>query len=89
MVHQCNECDSSFREKKNMQQHMKKRHGLKKYKCGYCNDRFENRSSITIHEKKKHENALFKCEQCEVNTLHLEKIDYGNISDPNIGIRSM
>ena len=42
MVHQCNECDSSFREKKNLQQHMRKRHGLKRYKCGYCNDRFDN-----------------------------------------------
>ena len=52
MGHQCNECDSSFHEKKTLQQHMKKRHGLKKYKCGYCNDRFDNRTSRTRHEKK-------------------------------------
>ena len=62
MVHQCNECDSSFREKKNLQQHMRKRHGLKKYKCSHCNDRFDNRSSVSKHEKQKHGNELFHCE---------------------------
>ena len=74
MSHQCNECDSSFREKKNLQQHMKKRHGLKKYKCGYCNDQFDNRTSRTRHEKKKHENALFKCEQCEYSSPRKDRL---------------
>jgi uncharacterized C2H2 Zn-finger protein len=85
MVHRCNECDSSFREKKNLKQHMKKQHGLKKYKCGYCNDRFDNRMSMSRHEKTKHENELFKCKQCEyasptkdklrhhIRSKHLEK----------------
>ena len=68
MVHQCNKCDSSFREKKNLQQHMRKRHGLKRYKCSYCNDRFDNRMTVSNHEKQKHENELFHCEQCEYSS---------------------
>ena len=84
MVHPCNECDSSFREKKNLQEHMKKRHGLKKYKCGYCNDRLDNRTSRTRHEKKKHENALFKCEQCEYSSPRKDRLrqHMGQITQP-------
>ena len=74
MVHQCNKCDSSFREKKNLQQHMRKRHGLKRYKCSYCNDRFDNRKSLDRHEKQKHENELFHCEQCEYSSPRKDKL---------------
>ena len=74
MVHQCNVCDSSFREKKNLQQHMRKRHGLKRYKCGYCNDRFDNRTSLGRHEKQKHKNELFHCEQCEYSSPRKDRL---------------
>ena len=74
MVHQCNECDSSFREKKNLQQHMRKRHGLKKYKCSHCNDRFDNRSSVSKHEKQKHGNELFHCEHCEYSSPRKDRL---------------
>ena len=74
MVHQCNECDSSFREKKNLQQHMRKRHGLKRYKCGYCNDRFDNQQNVSKHEKQKHENELFKCEQCAYSSTRKDRL---------------
>ena len=73
MVHQCNECHSSFREKKNLQQHMRKRHGLKRYKCSYCNDRFDNRTSRSGLKKS---NMKMSCLIANnVNTLQLEKID--------------
>ena len=74
MVHQCNECDSSFREKKNLQQHMRKRHGLKRYKCGYCNDQLDNRKSLSRHEKQKHENELFHCEQCAYSSPRKDRL---------------
>ena len=74
MAHQCNKCDSSFREKKNLQQHMKKRHGLNKYKCGYCNDRFDNPTSRSRHEIKKHENEKFICEQCEYSSPRKDRL---------------
>ena len=74
MVHQCNECDSSFREKKNLQQHMRKRHGLKRYKCSYCNDRFDNRTSLGRHEKQKHGNELFQCKQCEYSSPRKDRL---------------
>ena len=50
----CNECNSIFKQKKNLQQHMKKQHGVKKYKCNYCNFRSDSLSNINRHEKTKH-----------------------------------
>ena len=64
MPFQCDECESTFREKKNLHQHMRKRHGLKKYKCDHCNYHSDDRSDVLKHEKSKHGNELFKCEQC-------------------------
>ena len=46
MAFPCNECNSIFKQKKNLQQHMKKQHGLKKFKCDYCNFRSENISNV-------------------------------------------
>ena len=33
MPFQCDGCESTFQEKKNLHQHMRKCHGFKKYKC--------------------------------------------------------
>ena len=74
MLHQCNECDSSFKEKKNLIQHMRKRHGLKRYKCSFCNDQYDIRKSLSRHEKQKHENELFKCEQCEYSSPRKDRL---------------
>ena len=72
MAFPCNECNSIFKQKKNLQQHMKKQHGLKKYKCDYCNFRSENLSNVNRHEKTRHENEVFECEQCEFTTAYEE-----------------
>ena len=56
MVFQCNGCESKFHEKKNLQQHMRIRHGFKEYKC---------RSHGLRHKKTIHGNELFKCDQFE------------------------
>ena len=49
MSYKCDECDSTFREKKNLQQHRRKNHGLKKSrKCevgGALSYLYENLSS--------------------------------------------
>ena len=63
MVFQCGGCESSFREKKNLQQHMRKRHGFKKYKCDQCNFRSNDQTNVVRHEKTTHN--IYKCEQCE------------------------
>ena len=56
MGYKCDECNSTFREKKNLQQDMRKLHGLKKYKCDHCNFHSDDRSNVLRHEKTKHEN---------------------------------
>ena len=70
----CNECSSIFKQKKNLQQHMKKQHGLKKYKCNYCNFRSDNQFNLSRHEKTMHENEVFRCEQCEYTTPRKDKL---------------
>jgi len=85
MFFQCNGCESTFGEKKNLQQHMRIRHGFKKYKCSHCNFHSDDRSNVLRHEKTIHGNELFQCEQCEytandksnlkqhIRSKHLEK----------------
>ena len=68
MVFQCDGCESSFREKKNLQQHMRKRHGFKKYKCDHCNFHSDDQSNVVRHEKTTHGNEIYKCEQCDFNS---------------------
>ena len=63
MGYKCDECDSTFREMKNLQQHRRKRHGLKKYKCDQCNFRSNDQTNVVRHEKTTHN--IYKCEQCE------------------------
>ena len=74
MAFRCNECSSIFKQKKNLQQHMKKQHGLKKYKCNYCNFHSDNQSNLKKHEKTKHENEVFNCDQCEYTTARKDKL---------------
>ena len=61
MAFKCSECASTFRQKKNLYQHLRKEHGLKKYKCDNCNFRADNQSNLKKHEKSKHLNYLLKC----------------------------
>ena len=70
----CSECDSTFREKKNLQQHLKNRHGFKKFKCNFCDYRSDDQSNIKRHEQTVHENELFTCEQCEYTTPRKDKL---------------
>ena len=66
-------------------QHMKNRHGLKKFKCNFCDYRSNDRKTLKGHENNKHNHELFKCLQCEyrsarkdmlkrhIQAIHVEK----------------
>ena len=85
MSFQCDGCESIFGEKRNLHQHMRIRHGFKKYKCEQCNFRSNDQSHVRTHQKSKHGNELFICEQCDytanvksnlnrhIRSNHLEK----------------
>ena len=68
MEYTCSECSSTFREKKNLQQHLRKDHGLEKYNCKYCNFKTNISSHLKRHERGKHSNFELKCKQCEYIT---------------------
>ena len=70
----CTECDTTFREKKNLQQHLKNRHGFKKFKCNFCNFHSDDQSHLKKHEETVHENELFTCDQCEYTTPRRDKL---------------
>ena len=85
MTFPCDECNSIFKEKRNLLEHMKNRHGLKKFKCNFCDYRSNDRKTLKRHENNKHKHKLFKCLQCEyrsarkdmlnrhINAIHAEK----------------
>ena len=85
MTFPCDECESIFNEKRNLMQHMKNRHGLKKFKCNFCDYRSNDRKTLKRHENDKHEHELFKCLQCDyrsgrkdmlkrhIHAMHVEK----------------
>ena len=85
MTFPCDECDSIFKEKRNLMQHMKTRHGLKKFKCNFCDYRSNDRKTLKRHEDNKHKQELFKCLQCDyksarkdilkrhIRAIHVEK----------------
>ena len=66
-------------------QHMKNRHGLKRFKCNFCNYRSNDRKNLKRHENNNHKHELFKCLQCEyrsarkdmlkrhIRAIHVEK----------------
>ena len=64
----CPECSSTFREKKNLHQHLRKDHGLQKYKCKLCDFRTNSPNHLKRHEGVKHSNFELKCKQCEYTT---------------------
>ena len=75
MAFPCNQCSSTFREKKNLQQHMRKQHGLQKHKCNYCDFRSNDQSNLKRHEKTNHYYELFQCKQCEYTTPRKDKLN--------------
>ena len=66
-------------------QHMKNRHGLKKFKCNFCDYRSNDRKTLKRHGNDKHKHELFKCLQCDyrsarkdmlmrhIRAIHMEK----------------
>ena len=54
MTFQCIGCESSFREKKSVKQHMRECHGFKNNKCNHCNFRSEYQCNVLRHIKSFH-----------------------------------
>ena len=74
MTFPCDECESIFKEKRNLMQHMKTRHGLKKFKCNFCDYRSNDRKTLKGHENNKHKHELFKCLQCEYRSARKDML---------------
>ena len=75
MTFPCEECNSVFKEKRNLVQHMKNRHGLKKFKCNFCDYRSNDRKTLKGHENNKHKHELFKCLQCDYRSARKDMLE--------------
>ena len=73
--HVTNVRSSTFRKKKNLQQHMRKQHGLQKYKCNHCDFCSNDQSNLKRHEKTNHIYELFQCKQCKYTTPRKDKLN--------------
>jgi uncharacterized Zn-finger protein len=65
--HQCPSCYKKFKEKSNLNKHIKAIHeGLRPYKCEQCDDAsFKSRDNLNVHVRYKHEEQKpFACEIC-------------------------
>ena len=56
-------------------QHMKNRHGLKKFKCNFCDYRSNDRKTLKGHENNKHKHELFKCLQCDYRSARKDMLE--------------
>ncbi|XP_065203366.1 zinc finger protein 37-like [Planococcus citri] len=59
----CKLCTSSFKDKKNLDEHLKTAHARKTFKCPICSHIAKNQKGITQHIKRAH-NKPFACAIC-------------------------
>ena len=74
-MYQCTYCDYKSlrlwcinRHSLKKHQHLRKYHGLRKYKCDHCDYRTNDQINKIKYQKAKHANILLKCKLCEYNT---------------------
>ena len=61
---QCTECDVTFEEKCDLENHIKMNHP-KLFKCQFCSTVFEIKSHLKHHFKRNHPNMkTYKCKHC-------------------------
>ena len=73
MAFKCPECTTFFKQKKNLNQHLKTRHGLKPFKCTECRNTYNNRRDLNRHMQSKHDGVIFKCKNCDYTS---DRLDY-------------
>ena len=74
MAFKCPECTTVFRQKKNLNQHLKTRHGLKPFKCTECKNTFNNHTHLIRHMQSKHVGVTFKCKNCDYTSSRLDDV---------------
>ena len=74
MAFKCSECDTFFKEKKNLNQHLKSRHGMKPFKCGDCKNSYTNKRHLNQHMQSKHSGVSFKCKECDYTSDRMDSV---------------
>ena len=60
----CDNCDSKFRKRGNLMQHIQALHEGVKYACNQCDHQATTKSNLKTHIQSKHEGMKFSCNQC-------------------------
>ena len=75
MPFKCPECQTSFRHKKNLNQHLKSAHGHKPFQCTECKNAYTNQSDLSRHVKTKHVNITYNCKECDFTSSRKDKLN--------------
>ena len=59
------ECQSSFKDKYDFQNHITSLHGGKRFACCKCNSGFKDKSDLKKHTDSIHEGKRYPCDKCE------------------------
>ena len=62
--HFCDVCPMAFKEKYNLDEHLKVHSGVKPFMCEQCGKRFTRSSDLTNHKRIHTGERPFKCEVC-------------------------
>ncbi|XP_053951225.1 transcription factor grauzone [Anastrepha ludens] len=73
---QCSFCDKTFKETRNLEEHMATHTGAQLYSCPHCSKECRSRSNMYVHIKRMHVNEWFQSKVARSNdpTLRVENV---------------
>ena len=84
----CNQCESTFKQRKNLNRHVFHVHGSNErkedywqdlpkilYECEHCKVKFTRKADLKAHIQKKHEHKkMFECDQCRSTFKYMKNL---------------
>ena len=67
---ECNQCDKKYRERGELNRHIKVKHEGFRIPCNFCEYQATGRSSINSHVKAIHQGVVHPCDHCEKYFRH-------------------
>ena len=66
LFRKCDQCDSQFSDKHNLNKHKLKVHGIGRWiSCDLCDYKSANKHAIYKHEQFVHKKLRFSCDECD------------------------
>ena len=66
----CQDCETVFTTKRNLQHHNRSKHEGLSYSCNHCQYKATIHSDLRKHQQYKHEGVKYSCNQCDYQAGH-------------------